>query len=432
MAINIGTRVKHGTDVYEVTDLLNSGGFGTAFLAERQSPGMAPIIVVVKVPAFHVLAHPIWSQKFAREARILANINHPNVVKIIAYWEFPDGEKALVQELVTGATELPDYLKANPNSTASLLLQTFYALHAFHSMTSPSAVHRDLSPRNILVSDSGIVKVIDFGLAKEDPRASKTLTLAGDWFGTPGCMSPEQFTDAASVDHRTDLFAVGRSFAAAMQDRHPQFARPEKLPEPWRTIYLRLSEDDPADRPQSAAEAMSEAMLQISAARVSLENFSFHVAEMKDRPGTVGWPELCQMHLLRMGDYNQATVRAMWVLNPDVFNPPFDVNLLFDRIEPSSAIQEFISGNVNFDDADPLGELYVRLYPHLNATRKLLCFTRVCNTAVRLYRYSVMHDVRNVYRIETDPAIRARLMEILNVEDPGLIIEGRGVLPRNP
>jgi serine/threonine protein kinase len=96
MAITVGTRVTHGTDVYDLKSVLSSSGFGIAYLAERHSAASPPTEVVVKVPAAHVLANPVWSQKFAREARILANINHPNVVKIIAYWEFAaTGEKGL-------------------------------------------------------------------------------------------------------------------------------------------------------------------------------------------------------------------------------------------------------------------------------------------------------------------------------------------------
>jgi len=433
MPFDIGTKVTHGPDVYEVKDVLKAGGFGIAFRAERTSPGSPPTMVVIKVPAAHVLADPVWSQKFAREARILANISHLNVVKIIAYWEFAaTGEKALVQELVTGAKELPEYLKANPDSTGSVFLQSLYALHAFHHVTSPAAIHRDLSPRNILVSDAGIVKVIDFGLAKEDPRATQTLTVAGDWFGTPGCMSPEQLTDAATVDHRTDLFAIGRSFAAAIQGRHPQVARPEKLAEPWKSICVRLAEDDPADRPQSAADATSEAMFLIAAAKTPLLDFDVHVAEMAGRSPLPGWPEVCQMRLFGMADYDQAAIRTMWRLDRSVFAPPFDANTLLDRLEPSSAIQAFIAGNSDFDDADPVGELYSRLYAHLDPPRKLVCFRRICSTAVTMHRYSVMQDVRNVYGSETDPAIRGYLMSILDQEDPSHVVQGRGVLPRSP
>jgi serine/threonine-protein kinase len=76
------------------------------------------------------------------------------------------------------------------------------------------AIHRDLSPRNILITQDGVAKIIDFGLAKEDPRTTTVLTVAGNAFGTPGCIAPEQRTDMAMVDHRADLYALGRSLAS--------------------------------------------------------------------------------------------------------------------------------------------------------------------------------------------------------------------------
>ena len=138
------------------------------------------------------------------------------------------------------------------------------------------------------------------------------------------------------------------------------------------------------------------------------------------------------MRLFGMADYDQAAIRTMWRLDRSVFAPPFDANTLLDRLEPSSAIQAFIAGNSDFDDADPVGELYSRLYAHLDPPRKLVCFRRICSTAVTMHRYSVMQDVRNVYGSETDPAIRGYLMSILDQEDPSHVVQGRGVLPRSP
>ncbi len=433
MTIGVGTTITHGTDRYEVTRTLGSGGFGSTFVAVRRSPDRTPVDVVIKVPAPHVLTDPIWAQKFAREARILANVHHPNVVRIIAYWEFAkSGEKALVQELVLGAKELPDYIAGHPDSTGSLLLQTLYAMHAFHSAASPAAVHRDLSPRNILVSDSGVIKVIDFGLAKEDPRATQTLTLTGDSFGTPGCMSPEQVADAGSVDHRTDLFAVGRSFAAALQRRHPQVARPDKLAEPWKTLCMKLAEDDRDDRPANAEAATSEVFREMLRFGAKLEHLAMHAVEMSKRVVLAGWPELCERELLAMGDFDQAAVRLMESLSPGVFAPSFDAPKLFDLLEKSSAVANVSSGSADFEDADPLGVVYARLYRYLDPARKMACFARVCKAAVLMHRYSVMQDVRVIYGAESNPAIQAQLVSVLNTEDPRRAIEGRGVLPRTP
>jgi serine/threonine protein kinase len=183
--MQIGMRVTQGENEYELVDLLAAGGFGEAYLAKQTKPVQRS--VVVKAPKASIVTDPIWSKKFAREARILANIVHPNVVKVIAFWEFVDQQgkttdMALVQELVPGAKQLDEYLQAHPQDAVSVFLQTMYALRAFHVASNPSIVHRDLSPRNILISDRGVVKVIDFGLSKEDPRATQVLTQTGEWF----------------------------------------------------------------------------------------------------------------------------------------------------------------------------------------------------------------------------------------------------------
>lgn len=436
MAINVGTIITAGATVYEIKSVIKAGGFGTTFLAERTAP--SPGRFVVKVPHPKWLADATWSQKFAREARILGNISHRNVVSLVAFHEFPaTGDKALVQEIVESAVDLSAFIAANPTSAASLLLQSLYALRAVHHVHK--VVHRDLSPSNILVAPNGLVKVIDFGLAKEDPRLTVALTAFGQGFGTPGCISPEQRTNAANVDHRTDLFSLGKSFGAAIQGRDPDHVEFHLLAEPWRTICQRLAQHKAADRYQSAEEALTDVMRLFASSKTPIEHWDFHVREMRPIPWSSepvfpGWPELCESHYLALPDYDQEHIVEMHRLHHDVFGPPVNANALIDRLEASSAIQSFATGFVTFDDADPLGELYQRIYKHLDVPHKLVCFSRLCKTAIRFHRYSVMQDVRNAYRDETDPKVQAQLLAILDTEDPppSPTIEGRGVIPRTP
>jgi serine/threonine protein kinase len=424
--LDIGSVVVQGRKVYTIKQLMSQGGFGKAFVAECVSPGAAPTNVVVKVPADHVLTDPVWGPKFAREARILANINHPNVVRIIAYWEDKDtGERALIQELVAGANDLRVYVKAQPNATASLLLQTLYALRAFHSSASPSAIHRDLSPSNILVAADGRVKVIDFGLAKEDPRATEALTQSGQWFGTAGCMSPEQLIDAAHVDHRTDLYAVGRSFTAALQDRPPQVARPDKLPEPWREICLKLTEDFRDDRPADADAALALAMSSFARFDVEIDSFGLHVDEMAFRGVANGWPSLVRAWVARRTDFSQSDVDVLRRVRADVYAAPFDTHALFDKLERSTGVSSLPS----FEDTDAVGIVYARLYTTLDLPRKLACFRRICRVAVGHHRYAVMGDARDTFSSESDPNVRAQLLAVLDDEDPAKVIRGNDVIP---
>jgi serine/threonine protein kinase len=418
MPLDIGSVIAQGRKVYTIKDLISHGGFGKAYLAECVAPGVAATNVVVKVPADHVLADPVWGPKFAREARILANINHPNVVRIIAYWENKDtGDRALIQELVAGASNLRDYVKSRASAAPSLLLQTLYALRAFHSSASPSAIHRDLSPSNILVSADARVKVIDFGLAKEDPRATEALTRSGEWFGTPGCMSPEQMIDAAHVDHRTDLYAVGRSFTAALQDRPPQVARPEKLAEPWREICMKLTEDFRDDRPADADAALELAMSCFARHDVEIESLDIHVDEMAFK-SVAGWASLLRTWVARKADFSQPDVDVLRRVRAEVYAPPFDTSALFGKLERSTGVSSLSS----FDDTDAVGIVYARLYGTLDLPQKLACFRRMCNVAVAHHRYSVMGDVRDTFASEPEPSIREKLLMILDEEDPGAVI----------
>lgn len=144
---------------------------------------------------------------------------------------------AIVQEFVPGARAL-DVAFADPSvDRCSVLLQALFGLRAIHGdPIVGSMIHRDLSPQNILFDASGRVRIIDFGFAKEDPRKTKVLTKMGITFGTEGCIAPEQVSDVASVDCRADIFALGKSIAAAIQNRYPAYAQPHQLPEPWRGL----------------------------------------------------------------------------------------------------------------------------------------------------------------------------------------------------
>ena len=108
MAIDVGTIVTHGDEEWAIDGFIAAGGFGKIFHATRTKPW--PMEAAVKVPAPHIIAEPVWSKKFEREARIVANLKHPNVVKVLAIWKFKTGEMALVQEFVKGAKTLVQHL----------------------------------------------------------------------------------------------------------------------------------------------------------------------------------------------------------------------------------------------------------------------------------------------------------------------------------
>jgi serine/threonine protein kinase len=435
MIIDIGSHITQGGE-FKIKELLKGGGFGQAFKADQIKPIRRE--VVVKVPKPNIIADATFSKRFEREAQILGNIRHRNVVRIIGFLRFHNAQgdlcnMALIQELVEGAKPLHEYIAQDSSTAASVLLQTLYALRAFGEGVSPTVLHRDMSPNNILIGRDGVVKVIDFGLSKEDDGAggSSGLTAVGQWFGTPGCMSPEQCLDSKSVDHRTDLFAVGRSFMAALQARDPRFVDPTLVQEPWRTICVKLCEHDADKRYQTPTESMSAAMKLFVQHGTRITDFTVHVEEHSGQPFVDGWPALCLSHFEGLGKITLKDLRDAASIRRDALRAPgMNPGRMFELFEGSDAIKAFEAGTADFEQGDHLGELYGKLYEHLADRDKVHCFARVCRNAVRLHRFAMMDTCRRIFSYEKQQGIRSQLFAELEKADPGRVIESRGVFPR--
>ena len=156
--------------------------------------------------------------RFAREAQVLASLNHPNIAAVYDLEEH-EGKQVLVMELVEGET-LADRLGREPLPLAEALRLALQIARALHAAHRKGVVHRDLKPSNIKVTPEGDVKVLDFGLAKQNRRGGsdtdteaatlrqEVLTLRGEIVGTPAYMSPEQAL-GEKADARCDVFSFG-------------------------------------------------------------------------------------------------------------------------------------------------------------------------------------------------------------------------------
>ena len=201
---------------FEIVDLLGVGGMGEVYRA-RDTRLNREVAIKVLPEAF--ATDPERLSRFQREAHVLASLNHPNIGAIHGLQE-SSGSRFLVLELVKGET-LASRLKRGPvpvDDAVELLKQIASALEAAHEK---GVLHRDLKPANIQITPEGVVKVLDFGLAKmletdvaapNDPSNSPTLsvgqTLGGAILGTAAYMSPEQ-ARGRTVDKRTDIWAFG-------------------------------------------------------------------------------------------------------------------------------------------------------------------------------------------------------------------------------
>jgi serine/threonine protein kinase len=246
---------------YEIVAPIRSGGMGDVYRARDTRLNRT---VAVKV------AREKFGERSLREARAAAALNHPNICQL-----YDVGPDYLVMELVDGTPLRP---VENPRKMLDLAVQIADGLAAAHAA---GIIHRDLKPDNVLVTREGRVKILDFGLAKQEMSAvdadgvpTMAVTNAGTVAGTPTYMSPEQ-ARGLSLDVRTDQFSFGlilhematgartferQSAAETMTAiiREEATPLPPTVPAPLRWIIERCLEKDPAERYDSTRDLHRE------------------------------------------------------------------------------------------------------------------------------------------------------------------------------
>lgn len=191
---------------YEVESRLGAGGMGEVWKAQDMRLGRSVAVKVSKMG---------FGKRFEREARAIAALNHPNIAHI-----YDVGENYLVMEFVDGAPVRPT---DDIRKLLDIALQIADGLSAAHAA---GIVHRDLKPDNILLTKDGRIKILDFGLAKQQPAAESpltntvTITDAGMVVGTVDYMSPEQ-ARGQELDHRSDQFSFGLILYELATGRRP-------------------------------------------------------------------------------------------------------------------------------------------------------------------------------------------------------------------
>jgi serine/threonine protein kinase len=274
-----GLRIHH----YELIRQLGAGGMGTVFLARDTRLGRR-----VAIKFLHT-TDPGMTQRFILEARTTARCSHENIVVIHEVGEF-QGSPFMVLEFLQGqplnkviTSRLP------PARAVELMVPVVRALACAHEQ---GIVHRDLKPDNILVTESGTIKVLDFGIAKvlqepehapergtqvrprpasagapgaapESEEGLANLTRGGALLGTLPYMSPEQWGNGVQVDHRTDLWAVGIILFRMLAGKHP--LEPLRGPQLAVTAFLDESmprlRDMAPDVPPELAEVVDRCLL---------------------------------------------------------------------------------------------------------------------------------------------------------------------------
>lgn len=202
--MSVATGIRVGP--YEMGASLGEGGMGEVYRAWDYRLERTVAIKMVK----GVSADPDWQRRFLQEARTVGSLNHPNILTVHDVG-VENGVPYLVTELVDGES-LRSVLKKGPiplSKAIDFALQILDGLSVAHRA---GIVHRDLKPANIMVTKTGLIKILDFGLAKQVHAASgdrvKELTEPGMIMGTATYMSPEQ-ARGEPVDHRSDQFSFG-------------------------------------------------------------------------------------------------------------------------------------------------------------------------------------------------------------------------------
>jgi serine/threonine protein kinase len=253
----------------EILEFIGRGGMGMVYKA-RQKHLDRPVALKILLPK--VARDPAFAERFAREARAMALLAHPNIVTVHDFGQtymspLPLGEGQgegplyyFIMEFVDGVTlrKLLETGKLDPKEALAIVPQICDALQYAHDK---GVVHRDIKPENILLDKSGRVKIADFGLAKLVARQGQDITLtgAGQVMGTPHYMAPEQTEHPQEVDHRADIYSLGVIFYQMLTGELPigRFAPPSKkvqIDVRLDEVVLRALEKEPEQRYQQASE----------------------------------------------------------------------------------------------------------------------------------------------------------------------------------
>jgi serine/threonine-protein kinase len=196
---------------YRLVKKLGEGASGVVWEAEHVELGKR---VALKILAPEHTASPQALERFRREARAVARLSHPNLVQILDFGKSLDGRAYLAMDLLVGTT-LDDKLKGGPTGWREAIALGVAASRALSAAHAAGLVHRDIKPQNLMITDAGEVKLLDFGVAMALTEGSdrkpteKEKALRGfAIFGTPEYMAPEQVA-GDPVDGRTDVYALG-------------------------------------------------------------------------------------------------------------------------------------------------------------------------------------------------------------------------------
>ncbi|AGA25738.1 serine/threonine protein kinase [Singulisphaera acidiphila] len=252
---------------FRIEAILGTGAMGVVYRGISETTGKP---AAVKVISGELAQKSKSYERFRREAEILKQFRHPNIVRFLAVGRY-QGTSYFAMEYVAGETLEQMLRRQGPRpwrEIVELAIQTCEALHYAHEH---GVVHRDLKPSNLMVSEEGQIKLTDFGIAKD--LDATALTATGRTLGTAAYMAPEQIRGTPEVSHKTDLYALGVVLYQMLTGRAPfegssavvlmhchmneppprPSARVAEIPVALDKLVVQLMAKDPNDRPWDAA-----------------------------------------------------------------------------------------------------------------------------------------------------------------------------------
>ncbi len=235
---------------YEIEREIGRGGMGVVYLARDLRLGRR--VALKSLPRIHD-SNAALRERLRREARAAANISHTTVATVYALEEI-DGRLFIASEYIEGHSLRSDIEKGALERTRAIAvaIDIVRALCAAHEA---GVIHRDLKPENVLITRTGAVKVVDFGIAHVDSINTR-LTREGDVIGTPAYMAPEQLI-GSGIDARVDIYAVGVILTEMLTGQHPLAPGRRSMPVSTSEIAWRCIQTDPNERYRSAPELLA-------------------------------------------------------------------------------------------------------------------------------------------------------------------------------
>jgi len=219
---------------YKIYDKVGSGGVASVFIARDLQTYE---VVAVKILKEEYTSNPNFIKRFLREAEVVSNLHHQNITNVKDYG-VEDNQHFIVMEYVEGKM-LSQIVEEKgcipPDQTIDVIVQVLSALE--YAWENGIVAHRDIKPQNIMLDKTGLIKVMDFGIARVS--SSHTMTQAGTFLGTPYYMSPEQ-AQGKETDIRSDIYSVGISLFQLVCGKVPFDADT-----PWSVVNMHITQTPP-------------------------------------------------------------------------------------------------------------------------------------------------------------------------------------------